>query len=157
MKNIIISFVVALMALSSCSTYQYTARQVSVEKQNIMVTPTIVDVQVDYSKRINGVSRPCKTKQEAIEEARYMAITNNKIDIVVDPIIKVDYRMERYQVTLTGFAGYYINSRSLYDDIRQTKDLSKEDIKKYLILHHSDVLQYMDEKGNTMNFYQTTK
>lgn len=157
MKHNIITIIVLIIALSSCNTYQYTSRRVDVEKQNIAVSPTIVDVKVDYNKRVNETSKRCKTKQEAMEEARYLAITNNKIDVVVDPIVKVEYRLYRYQVTLTGFAGYYVNSRSLYDDIREIKDISKEDIEKYLILHRPEILQYMNEKGDVINSYQTTK
>ncbi len=152
MKNKILLIFVSF-TLTSCSFYQYTSRQINVEKQDIILSPTIVDVKVDYSKRVNETSKRCKTQQEAMEEARYLAVTNNQIDIVVDPIVKVERRLRRYQVTLTGFAGYYVNSRSLYDDIRQTKDLSREDIKKYFMIHRPETLRYMNEKGEVVNIY----
>ena len=66
MKKIIISSLAALVCLCSCSTYQYTSRQTFVDNHNITASPTVVDVKVDYTKRITEVSRRCKTQAEAM-------------------------------------------------------------------------------------------
>lgn len=153
MKKISILLIVAAAFFSSCSTYQYTARQTFVNNQNIVASPTVVDVSADYAKRITATSRSCKTQTEAMQEAKYMAIVDNKIDILVDMIYKIEKRGNRYIATVTGFAGYYKNSRSLYDDIKQLKDVSKEDIEKYLIIHNPEVIQYMNQKGEVVNIY----
>lgn len=153
MKKISILLIVAAAFFSSCSTYQYTARQTFVNNQNIVASPTVVDVSADYAKRITATSRSCKTQTEAMQEAKYMAIVDNKIDILVDMIYKIEKRGSRYIATVTGFAGYYKNSRSLYDDIKQLKDVSKEDIEKYLIIHNPEVIQYMNQKGEVVNIY----
>ena len=158
MKKILLGniFVVVLF-LSSCSTYQYTARQTNVERQNITMAPTIVDVKPDYTKRVEVTSGWCKTKDEALNECKYNAITANNIDVVVDPIFKVARNNGRlskpYKATLTGFAGYYVNSRTLYEDIAKLKEFSREDIEKYLILHQPEVLQYMNAQGDVLNIY----
>ena len=65
---------------------KYTARQTFVNNQNIVASPTVVDVSADYAKRITATSRSCKTQTEAMQEAKYMAIVDNKIDILVDMI-----------------------------------------------------------------------
>ena len=53
MKTIIKSSLMAVvLVLSSCSTYQYTARQTNINRQDINMAPTVVDVKPDYSKRI---------------------------------------------------------------------------------------------------------
>ena len=114
MKKILLGSIVAvILLLSSCSTYQYTARQTNVERQNITMSPTIVDVKPDYTKRVEVTSGWCRTQDEALNECKYNAITTNKIDVVVDPIFKVARNNGRpskpYKATLTGFAGYYIN------------------------------------------------
>ena len=158
MKKILLGniFVIALL-LSSCSTYQYTARQTHVERQNITMSPTIVDVKPDYTKRIEVTSKWCKTKDEALNECKYNAITTNKIDVVVDPIFKIEYNKGQlsrpFKATLTGFAGYYVNSRTLYEDMAKLKEFSREDIEKYLILHQPEVLKYMNAQGDVVNIY----
>ena len=114
MKKTSIITLAAAVCLCSCSTYKYSAREVFVDRQNIITAPTVVDVDVDYTKRITETSRKCKTQSEAMQEAKYKAITGNDIDILVDMVYKVEKKGGKYSVTVTGFAGYYKNSRTLY-------------------------------------------
>lgn len=148
-------FIIALGAaiLCSCSTYKYTARQISVDKQNITLSPTIVDVEVDYTKRVAATSHLCKTQSEAVQEAQYLAITNNNIDIVVDLMYKIEKRGMKYRASVTGFAGYYKNSRTLYEDIKLLEDIKTEDVEKYIILHNNEAIKYLNTKGDVVNIY----
>ncbi len=157
MKKIIITSLAAIVCLCGCSTYQYSSRQVYVNNQNITAAPTVVDVKVDYTKRITETSRRCKTQQEAIQEAKYNAIVNNKIDVLVDMIYKIENSARKYQATVTGFAGYYINSRTFYEDVKLLESVGKEDVEKYLILHNPEVIKYMNQKGEVVNIYHNEK
>lgn len=150
-KFIILSL--TIVSLYGCSAYRYSSRQISVENHNITASPTVVDVEVDYSKRIVETSRNCLSQFEALQEAKYNAIVNNNIDILVDMIYKVEQNGTKYRVTVTGYAGYYKNSRSLYDDINLLGKISKDDIEKYIILHAPAVVKYMNEKDETVNIY----
>ncbi|MCQ2348774.1 MAG: hypothetical protein MJZ65_06305 [Paludibacteraceae bacterium] len=155
---VVLAFV-AIIA-TSCSTYQYTARQTNIEQKNIITSPTVVDIRVDYAKRINVTSQRCKTQTEAMQEARYLAIVNNNIDVLVDPIYKIERKpagMRKYVVSLTGFAGYFTNSRTMLEDMKQLKEFSREDIEKYLILHQPEVLKYMNQEGEVVNIYHGCK
>ena len=154
MKKVAIILLASVALLcSSCTAYRYTARQVDVEKHDIVASLTIVDVAVDYTKRISETSHRCKSVAEALQEAKYKAITNNDIDIIVDMIYKTEKRGGKYRVTITGFAGYYKNSRSLYEDIRRLGGIRKEDVEKYLILHNPEVLEYMYQKDDIVKIY----
>ena len=156
MKKIISCSIFAVtFILSACTTYQYTARQTSVDRQNIAMTPTIVEVKPDYSTRIQVVSDWRDSKEDAMNECKYLAITTKKIDVVVDPIYQIEHKSVKgkYKATLVGFAGHYINSRTLYEDINLLKDLSRDDIEKYLILHNPEVLKYMNKQGEVVNIY----
>jgi hypothetical protein len=160
MKKILFGGIFAIaLIFSGCSSYQYTARQTNVIRENITMSPTIVDVRPDYEKRIEVTSNWCKTEKEAMDECRYSAIINNQIDVVVDPIFKVERRKghgpKKYKATLTGFAGYYTNSRTLFEDIERLKNFSREDIEKYLILQNPEVLKYMNKQGDVVNIYHT--
>jgi uncharacterized lipoprotein YajG len=158
-KDLLCGILASVLMLSGCSTYQYTSRQTNVQREDITMSPTIVDVRPDYEKRIEVTSGWCKTKETAMDECRYIAIVNNKIDVVVDPIFKVEYRKghgpKKYKATLTGFAGYYTNSRTLFEDIERLKNFSREDIEKYLILQNPEVLKYMNKQGDVVNIYHT--
>ena len=90
MKKVLVILFASMVCLSSCSTYKYTSRQVAVENHDIVASPTVVDVAVDYTKRVTETSRRCKSAAEAMQEAKYKAIINNEIDIIVDMIRKYD-------------------------------------------------------------------
>lgn len=149
------AIVAAVVALSSCSTYSYTSRSTAIDRENIDGTSMIVDVRPDFSKRIATESRRCKTIAEAREEAKYLAITNNKCDVIVDPVYKIEKRSFKYKAYLVGFAGYYENPRTIYEDIKSLKDISREEIEKYLILKDPSILELLNKVGNTeiINIY----
>lgn len=152
MKKIII-ISLAIACFCSCSTYKYTARQIEVNHQNITASPTVVDVEVNYAKRVTETSRKCKTQSEALQEAKYLAIVNNNIDILVDMVYKVEKKGSKYRATVTGFAGYYKNSRTLYEDIKKMGEIDKEDVEKYLMLHNPETIKYINQKGEVVNIY----
>ena len=147
----------AAVFVCSCSTYQYTSRETFIQNHNIEATPTVVDVQVDYTKRISETSGRCKTQSEALSEAKYNAIVNNKIDVLVDMVYKVEKNGRTYQAKISGFAGYYKNSRTFYEDIKLLENVKKEDVEKYLILHNPEVIKYMNQQGETVNIYHNEK
>lgn len=161
MKKVILLLSVVALSLSSCSTYYaYTSRKVEIIKQDITATPTIVDVKADYGKRIEATSSRSKSLEQAKQEAKYLAITQNNCDIIVDPIYKIEYEGKRYRVTLSGFAGFFVNQRTFYEDIKLLHDIDKEDLEKYLILHNPEVLEYLYKDtestsggGETINIY----
>ena len=122
--------VVAALALSSCSSYSFTSRSTKIEQSNITAVGMLVDVRPDFSKRIIAESGKCKTPMQAKEEAKYIAVTSNNCDVIVDPIYKVEKRGRNYRAYLTGFAGYFKNPRTLYEDVNLLKGVSREDIEK---------------------------
>ena len=92
-----------------------------------------------------------------MQEAKYLAIVNNNIDIVVDMVYKIEKKGLKYRATITGFAGYYKNSRTLYEDIKLLEKVKKEDVEKYLMLHNPETIQYFNQKGEVVNIYHNEK
>lgn len=130
------------------------------DRHNIIASPTVVDVNVDYSKRITETSRKTKSRDEAVQEAKYQAITKHNIDILVDMVCKLEKKGSKYQATVTGYAGYYINSRTLKEDLKMIGEFNKEDIEKYLMMHNPEVIKYIyrNNESITINHNgETTK
>ena len=138
---------VAAIALSSCASYSYTSRSTAINRKDMNATAMIVDVRPDFTKRIAAESTRCKTITEARDEARYRAITDNRCDVIVDPVYKIEQRGMKFKAYLTGFAGFYENPRSLLQDIQLYKDVKKEDIEKYLILKDPSILGLINKVG----------
>lgn len=154
---------VVAVIMSSCGTTSissYTSRVTTIsDKAEINPLSKVVDIRVDFNKRIVEKSQPCNTVNDAKTSAQYQAIINNKIDIVVDPIYKLTFNGSYYVAELTGFAGYYENARSIYDELGEMKNISKEDIEKYLMLYNPSVLKYLktSEDGSVVNIYHNSK
>ncbi len=147
---------VAAIAFSSCAHYSYTSRSTAINRKDMNATSMIVDVRPDFNKRIMAESSRCKSLTEARDEARYRAISENKCDVIVDPVYKIEQRGFKFKAYLTGFAGYYENARTLLQDIQLYKDVKKEDIEKYLILKDPSILGLINKAGNSevINIYE---
>ncbi len=147
-RNIILTliFCLALFAVSCSTSSKYTTRVVDINTSNIETTPTVVDVKVDLNKRVEAKSEFRQLYSEALQEANYRCIIENKIDIVVDPIYMTTYKGKKYQVQVSGFSGYYENPRTFYEDINLLKSINIDEVKKYLIIHQPQLL--MPENDN---------
>lgn len=156
------------MALTSCTMYQYTGRQASINRSDIQATPTLVDVQPDFSKRVTATSDWLPTKEDAMAQCRFLAITENKVDIVVDPIYQIQFRStsfrKKYKVTMSGFAGYYTNARTIGEDMKQASQFTREQIENYMLIHTPEVIiDYLyenkncNEQGDVINIFHENK
>lgn len=137
-------------------------RQVNVQGRKIDMEEQMAGVVVDYSRTVTATSEYQLTKRDAIAEAEYKCIQSSKIDVVVDPMYQVEYnpfkiKMRPYKATLTGYAGYFTNFRTMYEDVDLLKNYTREDIEKYLILHHPEVLKYMNHTdGEVVNIFHNS-
>ncbi len=154
--NIFAAVAVLALALTGCSSYTFTSRSNMIDRVNIEQAPMIVDVRPDFNKRIEAESRRRQSANQAMEEAKYNAIVENKCDVIVDPIYKVEKQGGKYRAYLTGFAGYYKNARTIYEDIQLLKDVRKEDLEKYLILKDPAMVGVMNPANNSevINIYE---
>lgn len=150
MKRFIIPMLL-LAALSSCSTankssYSYSARQSEINRQDIDAFNQRVAVVVDYSRRVTATSEFQASRKDAITEAEFLCIQNEKIDVVVDPIYKVecDLSRNRYKATIIGFAGKY---EVLPSEIDETKSLTREQIENYKLLTDPGFAVLLYSKG----------
>ena len=126
--------VVSVALLSSCSVYKYSSRVAETQTQNnIYITPSVVDVKIDLKKKITVVSNIQKTEDAARENAYYKAITDNDIDILVSPIYEIEIQSGgNCKATVTGFAGYFMNPRTVTEDKKLEYDAKLAALDKML-------------------------
>ena len=138
-----------MTVLSSCTTYQYSSRQVDVNLRDIGSEKQMSGVVVDYNRKVSSTSSYQLTKRDAIAEAEYNCLQEQKIDVVVDPITKVEYNpfkvKTKYKATITGFAGM-LEQRPA--GVEATKEYSLEEIEKYKLLTDPNFAQYYYHQGS---------
>ena len=151
MKKFALPLMLAFV-LTGCSTYQYSARTVGVNRKDIHTKEVAVEVVPDYSRKVTATSEYQATKNDAIKEAEYLCITQNKIDVVVDPIMKIErdpfHLQKKYKATIIGYAGTYKVAKAGVDAVKEYK---KEEIEKYKLLTDPKFAQhyYKTDGGNT--------
>ncbi len=137
MKKSILFFVFASIMFGACGTFQFTSRRVEVVNSSIQSVPMVADLKVDFSKKITTYSSWMKSVSEAKGDAYLKAITENNIDVLVDPIYRVESKprflvfFPRSQATVYGFAGMYENPRSKIAIINEMDQVDKLNIEKY--------------------------
>ncbi len=124
------------IVFTSCSTYQFTARQTDVRQAPIGMTEQRVGINVDYERKVTATSDYQLTRKDAIAEAEYRCLSEEKIDVVIDPIYKIEYNpfkaKTRYKATIIGYAGMYKEELNRLDD---SKKYTLEEIEKYKLLY----------------------
>lgn len=145
--------------MSSCTTYQYTARQTEINRRPMDTKEQRAGIRVDYTKRVTATSSYQLTRKDAIAEAEFICIEEAKIDVVVDPIYKIEFNpfkwKKNFRATIIGYAGMYEEKQTLLDE---SKQYTIDDIEKYKLLYDPDFLQYYYQKdpiqgGDVYNYY----
>lgn len=128
-----IALAVLSMSVVSCSSWKHTHRVSEIGDKNIAVTNEVaVDIKIDLNKVVRANSQKHKTVKAAKDEARFMAIRDNNIHIVVDPIYSIQSTRSlfgtKHSASLTGFAGYYVNARSqkVVDEANYAKEQAED-------------------------------
>tara|TARA_Y100000385_G_C13036070_1_gene613062 strand:+ start:516 stop:1160 length:645 start_codon:yes stop_codon:yes gene_type:complete len=123
--------------VTSCSTYKHSHRLSAVPNSTIGVTPTVVDVAADFERQVSGRSdQKTNSVQDAKDNAYYNAIVDNEIDVLVDPIYRVKVTKGLFKTTataeVTGFAGEFVNPRTLSASETETYNNKIEALKKFV-------------------------
>lgn len=148
------------MFMTSCTTYSYTSRSTSIN-QNAMNSKSLgAEVDVDFSRKVTATSEAQVLKIDAINEAQYRCITENNIDVVVDPIYKIEFNMfqkKAYKATVVGYAGTYKQVPTGIDAVVE-KNYKVEDIEKYKLITDPSFYKYYYQKdpvqgGDVTNYY----
>lgn len=153
MKKIILPLVAAFV-LTGCSTYQYTARTLGVDRQTVGTKEIAVEIVPDYGKVVTATSDFQLTKNDAMKEAEHRCLMDNDIDVIIDPIFKIVREplqpQKKYKATVTGFAGKYKQTKAFVDAV---KEYEKEDIEKYKLLYDPDFAKYYYNHGTGDIYY----
>lgn len=160
MKRIsIFSFLLLSLFLASCTTYQYTARQTEIHNRSMDTKVQRAAIKVDFDRQVTATSNYQITRKDAIAEAEFMCIRDEKIDVVVDPIYKIEFNpfkaKKNYRATIIGFAGSYEEKENLLDE---SKKYTVEDIEKFKLLYDPSFLPYFYQQplpagGDVYNYY----
>lgn len=142
------------VVLSSCTTYQFSARQTDVRQRSIDSKEQMASIVVNYDREVTATSDYQLTRKDAIAEAEFLCIQDAKIDVVVDPIYKIEYNpfklKKRFKATIIGYAGTYKEEPNRLDD---SKNYTLEEIEKFKLLYDSNFPKYYYQKSNTGDSY----
>ena len=140
MRHLAIFICIAIFS-SACSKNHYSHRSAIVSKKNLMVTPVVVDLVIEEGKKISSKSSFKKSAESAKDEAYYKALSENDIDVVIDPIYKVVQKStllfifrKRFIAEVSGLGGKYENPKNIYVVVKKY-DLNESSKRNYLLLN----------------------
>ena len=134
---------VALM-FSSCSSSSYSYRMASIPNKNVISGEVVVDVKLTLTKKVEAISSQRNSIEEAKEEAYYKAITQNNIDVIVDPIYEVTttdsflFFGGKSIAKVTGFGALYTNPRTKVDAINELNKTENANLNKFNSIYSTD-------------------
>ena len=117
MKNLILLSSILLL-FSSCSVFNTSRSSLRhIAKSDIIATTTYVDIQTDFSERIDYSWKFFGNPELAIIPAYNNAISDLEIDVIVDPIFLLDVNSTKSGGTLRvqGYRGTFLNERTEVD------------------------------------------
>ncbi len=117
MKITLITGVVSVALLASCSIIKTTPRTVETYNSNIIVKPLIAEVEVDVNKKITAEGINKKGQVDAAKEiAKWNAIQASGADIIVDPVYHIKITGKTVVATVTGYYGKYTKIESVKNE-----------------------------------------
>ena len=158
-RNPLFLFILLCVSMASCTTYQFTARQTEINRRQMDTKVQRAALKIDYNHKVTATSNYQITRKDAIAEAEFMCIQEEKIDVVVDPIYKIEFNpfkfKKNYRATIVGFAGKYEEKENLIDE---SKQYTIEDIEKFKLLYDPSFLPYYYQQpipagGDVYNYY----
>ena len=164
-KKLFFGLFLLIGLFSSCGTLdvatEHSSRAQYIRGGDLIGEDKIAKIDVDFSRRIHATSNWQATKSAAREEAEHMAIRENQIDVVVDPIWKytispIFSRADgapwhfAYKAELLGYAGMYKKAISNEEMIQQLKEVDMETIEKYKLLTDPNYQPYAQPEDNSV-------
>lgn len=147
-------FFALMLTMSSCSTFQYTARQVDVNGRNLSSKQQAAGLQIDFNRQVTATSEYQVSKKDAMKEAEFKCLQENKIDVIVDPVFKFEYNplhfKTRWKATVVGYAARYEEKPAGVD---ATKPYTREEIENYRLLTDPTFPMYFYNHGTGDNYY----
>lgn len=123
--------------LISCSSTSYSYRSAAIPNKNIISSEVVVDLKLNLTKKVEAISTQRNSELEAKEEAYYLAITQNNIDVIVDPIYEITTSEKilffggKSVVKITGFGANYVNPRNKVEAINELNKTENSNINKF--------------------------
>ena len=140
----VIPLLAVVVLLSGCAEYKryaYTSRTTPIADATIRPQAAGVEVEMDFARHVTATSDIHSTRAEAIDNAKYLCLQNNHIDVLVDPIFNVEQVSSGYRATVQAYAGMY-KTVSTGVAAFQENEISMEAIEKYKLLNDPSFAQH---------------
>ena len=161
-KTVISSTVLFVLFFSSCSTIQHSYRSASIPNKNIISGEVVVDTKLDLNKKVEATSSLRNSVEEAKEEAYYKAITQNNIDVIVDPIYqiktteKIFFFGGKSIAKITGFGAIYVNPRTKVEAIGELTKVDTTNINKFNAIYFNKPLKKTFGRTSSTTDFETS-
>ena len=157
-----------VMVAASCKSVSYMSRSIDIERENARQETLGAELKVDLNNKVTAASDMQDTKKDAVIHAYYNCISNNNIDVVVDPIVKITrfsvfataaskkaanakWWKVQYHAEINGYGGKYVKLETDLDKIKKFDNIDMNSVVKFKLMTDPDFYKSYYNKQKTNN------
>ena len=145
------------------------SRSIDIDRENARQESLDAELKVDLDNKVTASSDMQDSKKDAVIHAYYNCISNNNIDVVVDPIVKVTrfsvfasedmkgaanakWWKVQYRAEINGYGGKYIKMETDLDKIKKFDNVDMNSVVKFKLATDPDFYKsyYNRQKTNSV-------
>lgn len=154
----------------SCKSVTYVPRSIDIVREDAKQGALNAELKVDLNQKVSGASDMQESKKSALISAYHNCITNNNIDVVVDPIIKLTkysvfssrsmknndenskWWVAQFKAEIIGYAGKYVKIESDNEEVKKFDNIDMNSVIKYKMITDPDFYKsyYNNQKSNNV-------
>ena len=172
MRQVKLLFTLLLIVIFavSCKSVSYVPRSIDIVREDAKQGALNAELKVDLNQKVSGTSDMQESKKSALISAYHNCITNNNIDVVVDPIIKLTkysvftsrslknndenskWWVTQFKAEITGYAGKYVKVESDNEEVKKFDNIDMNSVIKYKMITDPDFHKsyYNNQKTNNV-------
>lgn len=172
MRQVKLLFTLLLIVIFavSCKSVSYVPRSIDIVREDAKQGALNAELKVDLNQKVSGTSDMQESKKSALISAYHNCITNNNIDVVVDPIIKLTkysvftsrslknndenskWWVTQFKAEITGYAGKYVKIESDNEEVKKFDNIDMNSVIKYKMITDPDFHKsyYNNQKSNNV-------
>ncbi len=171
MRQVKLLFILLLTVIIavSCKSVSYVPRTIDIVREDAKQGALNAELKVDLTQKVSASSDLQESKKDALINAYHNCITNNNIDVVVDPIFKLTkysifsskkmknsenakWWTPQFKAEITGFAGKYVKVETESEQVKKYDNIDMNSVIKYKMITDPEFHKsyYNNQKSNNL-------
>lgn len=171
-SKMLLTALFAVILAAGCQSVSYFPRSLDIARGDATQQALNAELKINLDQKVTAVSDLQDSKKEALACAYYNCIRDNKIDVVVDPVVKytrysiftskeaknsenAKWWKTQYKAEIVGYGGKYVSVETSSEMIKDFQSVSMDDVIKFKLANDPDFYKsyFQSKESNIINVY----